>query len=259
MPITTDRHAHVALVTIDRPDAMNSLDRAHNHALADALLALADDDEVRCVVLTGAGKRSFCAGADLHDLAPAARKTALRGDPVDWHFGHITSITDYPKPTIAAINGHALAGGLELALACDIRVASPNAMLGLAETRWALVPGAGGTVRLPRCVPLGIALEMAITADPITAEAALQWGLVNRVVEGHNLVAEALTLAERISSRGPLAVRSVRASITRGLDLNLEQALNQETASFGEILATGDAGTGLAAFSERLEPDYVGR
>ena len=171
MPITTDGRGHVALVKMERPDAMNSLDRAHNHALAEALLALAAADEVRCVVVTG---------ADLHDL-------------------------------------------------------------------------------LPRCVPLGIALEMAITADPVTAEAALRWGLVNRVVEDHDLVAEALALAEMISSLGPLAMRSVRASIARGLDLVLEEALGQEASSFGEILATGDAGTGLGAFSERLEPDYSGR
>jgi enoyl-CoA hydratase/carnithine racemase len=259
MPITTEKHERVGLVTIDRPEQMNSLDRAHNQALADALLSLAAHDDVCCVVITGAGENAFCAGADLHDLAPSAREAALRGEPIDWHFGRLTSLTDYPKPTIAAVNGHALAGGLELALACDLRLASPNARLGLAETRWALVPGAGGTVRLPRCVPLGIALEMAITADPITAEAALHWGLVNRVVDHPDLVPEALALAERISRRGPLAVRSVRASINRGLGLDVDEALGHEAAAFAAIMGTDDAGRGIAGFAERVEPEYSGR
>ncbi len=215
-------------------------------------------DAARVAVVTGAGDRAFCAGADLLDTAPAARAAALAGQPVDWHFGGITRLPT-EKPVVAAVNGHALAGGLELALACDVRVASPAARLGLAETRWGLVPGAGGTVRLPRLVPAGIALEMALTAEPLDAHRALAVGLLNRVVDADDLLTTALDLARLIASRGPLAVRSARRSVRDALGLDEPVLLERELAAFTRVIATDDAAEGVDAFAQRRVPVYEGR
>jgi enoyl-CoA hydratase/carnithine racemase len=190
VPIRYEASGAVVIITIDRPEAMNALDPAHNEALTGAFERFEREDSARVAVLTGAGNAAFSAGADLRRLIPPFHDAVRAGGSPPWALGGITDKA-INKPTIAAVNGHALAGGLELALACDIRIASVNATFGLAETKWGLIPGAGGTQRLPRAVPLGPAMEMILTGEPIDAGQALRWGLVNRVLPSDRLLPEA--------------------------------------------------------------------
>jgi enoyl-CoA hydratase/carnithine racemase len=258
MGIRTDVIGAVAVVTIDRPEAMNSLDPEHNAALTAAFDRIEHDDELRVAVLTGAGATSFCAGADLKTMIPPMRDAVRAGQEPPWVLGGITD-RDYPKPLIAAVNGHALAGGTELALACDIRLASPNARFGLAETRWAIIPGAGGTIRLPRAVPLGPAMEIILTGDPVDAVQAERWGLVNRIVEQDALLDAAVALATTIASRGPLAVRAAKASVLDGLSASVADGMAMERRRFLEVMRTDDAVEGSTAFAEKRPPVYRGR
>ncbi|WP_433502659.1 enoyl-CoA hydratase/isomerase family protein [Pseudonocardia halophobica] len=258
MPIDVRCEGAVAVITIDRPEARNSLDPEHNAALGRAVAEFEADDGLRVAVLTGAGDEVFSAGADLKKLIPAYRDAVRAGEEPAWNFGGFTA-TPREKPMIAAINGHALAGGLEMALACDIRLASPNATLGLAETKWAIIPGAGGTVRLPRAVPLGLAMEMILTGDPIDAAEAHRVGLVNRIVPLPELRAEAVALAQRIAGRGPLAVRAARASVLEGLGTDHDAAMAGEFRRFLEVMRTDDAVEGATAFAEKRAPVYKGR
>jgi enoyl-CoA hydratase/carnithine racemase len=258
MPIDVQTDGAVTLITINRTEAHNALDPDHDSALGQALARFEADPEARVAVLTGAGEKSFSAGGDLKTLIPAVRDAARAGEEPEWNFGGFTTI-DRTKPMIAAVNGHALAGGLEMALACDIRLASPNATFGLAETKWAIIPGAGGTVRLPRAIPLGIAMEMILSGQPIDAAEAYRIGLVNRLVPLADLRSAALELAAVIASRGPLAVRAARASILTGLGLDERAALEEEHRHFLRVMRTDDALEGPRAFAERRDPTYVGR
>jgi enoyl-CoA hydratase/carnithine racemase len=259
MAIDYQVHGHVASITINRPEAMNAIDRAHNAALEQAWRRLNGDRQVRAGVLTGAGTAAFCAGADLKDLIPSHHAAVRSGERAPWSMGGITYEPHFGKPMIAAINGHALAGGLELALACDIRICTPNATFGLSETKWALIPGAGGTQRLPRAVPLGWAMEMILTGDPIDAETALRIGLVNRILPAARMLESALQLAATIASRGPLAVIAARRAILEGQTLGLGAGLMAERDIFFEIMKTEDAREGPAAFAEKREPRFQGR
>jgi len=258
VPIRYEPDGHVVLITIDRPEAHNCLDPAHNDALAEAFAAYEKDPELRAAVLTGAGEQSFCAGADLKTLIPAFHEAVRAGGSPPWVMGGITDGSG-TKPRIAAVNGHALAGGLELALACDIRLASDNASLGLAETKWAIIPGAGGTQRLPRAVPLGAAMQMILTGEPVDATTALRLGLVNRVLPRDELVPAALALAATIATRGPLAVQAARRAILDGLGTPLEAGMAMEYRLFVEVMRTEDAAEGPRAFAEKRAPDYRGR
>jgi enoyl-CoA hydratase/carnithine racemase len=248
----------VVIITIDRPEAMNALDPAHNRALSDAFERFGREDSARVAVLTGAGNAAFSAGADLRKLIPPFRDAVRAGDSPPWVLGGITD-KEINKPTIAAVNGHALAGGLELALACDIRIASVNATFGLAETKWGLIPGAGGTQRLPRAVPLGPAMEMILTGEPIDADQALRWGLVNRVLPSDRLLPEAITLASTVAARGPLAVRVARAAVLEGLGCTLADGLGLEREYFLDVMRTDDAVEGARAFAEKRPPQFEGR
>lgn len=258
MSIDVERDGHVAVITINRPEARNALDPEHNEALGAAVAEFEADDELRVAVLTGAGDTVFSAGADLKTLVPAFRERVRAGETPPWNFGGFTAI-ERTKPMIAAVNGHALAGGCEMALACDIRLASPNATIGLAETKWAIIPGAGGTVRLPRAVPLGLAMEMILTGDPIDAAEAHRVGLVNRIVGLATLRADAVALARTIAARGPVAVRTARASVLEGLGADERTALANEFRHFLDVLRTDDAVEGPAAFGEKRDPVYRGR
>jgi enoyl-CoA hydratase/carnithine racemase len=259
MSIDYEIEGRVARITIDRPEAMNAIDSAHNHALEEAWRRLNEDSQVRVGVLTGAGTRAFCAGADLKELIPAHHRAVRAGMRAPWSLGGMTFEAHFGKPLIAAVNGHALAGGMELALACDIRICTPNATFGLAETKWALIPGAGGTQRLPRAIPLGWAMEMILTGDPIDAETALRIGLVNRVVPHSELADTAMRLAHTIARRGPLAVAAARRAILEGLSLGLAGGLNNEREIFFETMKTDDALEGARAFSEKRDPQFRGQ
>jgi enoyl-CoA hydratase/carnithine racemase len=258
MSIRFEADGPVVLITIDRPHAMNALDPEHNGALGAAVERFEADGQLRVAVLTGAGDVAFSAGADLKSLIPAHRDAVRAGGSPPWNFGGFTA-REVSKPMIAAINGHALAGGLELALACDLRLAAPNATLGLAETKWAIIPGAGGTQRLPRCVPLGIALEMIMTGEPVSAAEAYRTGLVNRVMPLGRLRPVALALAAQIAGRGPLAVRAARQAVLHGAGLPLADGLAVEAEHFRAVMRTDDAVEGATAFAQKRPPVYHGR
>jgi enoyl-CoA hydratase/carnithine racemase len=258
MSIDYEIDGRIARITINRPEAMNAIDSAHNQALEDAWRRLNEDPEVRIGVLTGAGNRAFCAGADLKELIPAHHRAVRSGSRAPWSLGGLTFEPHFGKPLIAAVNGHALAGGMELALACDIRLCTPNATFGLAETKWALIPGAGGTQRLPRTVPLGWAMEMILSGDPIDAQTALSIGLVNRVLPQDQLCDAAMKLAHTIARRAPLAVAAARRAILEGLTLGLAAGLSHERDIFFDIMKTDDALEGARAFAEKREPRFQG-
>ena len=255
MSIRFEKENHLAIVTIDRPETMNALDMAHNAELDRVWAEFRDDDDLWIAILTGAGDKAFSAGDDLKTLIPAQGAGVMD----DWNFGGITrNFTTY-KPIIAAINGVALAGGLEMVLACDLRVAADHARLGLAEVKWAIIPGAGGTQRLPRAIPLARAMEMILTGDPITADEAHQLGLVNRVVPGDKLMNEARALADTLLARGPLALRAAKRAILEGASLPFNEAMNLELQLFNSVMRTEDAVEGPRAFAEKRVPNYQGR
>lgn len=258
MSIDVDRDGHIAVITINRPESRNALDPQHNEALGAAVADFEADGDLYVAVLTGAGNVAFSAGADLKTLLPAYRSRVRMGAQPPWNFGGFTTI-ERTKPMIAAVNGHALAGGCEMALACDIRLASPNATIGLAETKWAIIPGSGGTVQLPRAIPLGLAMEMILTGEPVDAAEAYRVGLVNRIVPAEQLLSEAVTLAHAIAARGPLAVRAARASVLEGLGQPERAAMDNEFRHFLRVVRTDDAEEGFAAFGEKRDPAYRGR
>jgi len=247
-------------VTIDRPEAMNALDAAANAELGRVWRHFNEDPALRVAVLTGAGDKAFSAGADLKTLIPSYREGALGQAEVDWHFGGgLARGLEIEKPVIAAVNGHCLAGGLEMALACDIRLCSPNATFGLAEVKWAIIPGAGGTQRLPRAIPLGLALEMILSGDPIDAAEAFRVGLVNRILPLDQLLPTARELAGRIAARGPLAVRAAKRAALEGLARGMAAGMAFEDKLFREVAASEDAREGPLAFAEKRVPRYQGR
>jgi enoyl-CoA hydratase/carnithine racemase len=259
MPIRYDITGPVVVITMDRPEAMNALDPEHNAALAAAFARYEADDSLRAAVLIGAGPVSFSAGADLRRLIPPFRDAVRAGQSPPWVIGGITDDLATAKPKIAAVNGHALAGGLELALACDFRLCSVNATFGLAETKWAIIPGAGGTQRLPRAIPLGPAMEMIMSGEPISADDALRWGLVNRVLAPADLLPAAVAAAQSIAAKGPLAVRAARAAVLDGLGLSLADGMAAERDRFLRVMRSQDAVEGATAFSEKRAPVYQGR
>src|SRR5579884_1485151 len=196
MPILYEKTGRIATITINRPEALNANDPQTNQELTEAWADFRDDPEVWIGILTGAGDRAFCAGADLKEMIPSLTEQARAGMLAEFNFGGITRGFRTWKPIIAAVNGFALAGGTELALACDIRIASENARFGQPEVRWAIIPGAGGTQRLPRAIGASAALEIILTGRQVPADEALRLGLVHRVVPHAEVMAEARKTAE---------------------------------------------------------------
>lgn len=259
MPILSEKRGHAFLVTIDRQKAMNSLDAEANREMSMVWDEFERDDDLRVAIITGAGDRAFCTGADLKSLIPAQRQAVRSGKSDPWGFGgNLARGRKMTKPIIAAVNGHCLAGGLEIALACDIRIGTPNASFGLAEVKWAIIPGAGGTQRLPQTVPLGHALEMILTGDPVDAQEALRIGLINRIVPQETLIDSALELAGRIAARGPIAVRAARRAVLEGLGRDFEAGMALEELLFNETIRTEDAQEGPRAFAEKRQPNFKG-
>ena len=246
----------VATVTINRPDQLNALSRRVLGELAAAFRQARADEGVVGVVVTGAGERAFAAGADIAEFAEMdaveGYRLALRGQAL------LASIEALPKPVVAAVNGFALGGGCELAMACHLRVASEAAQFGLPEVGLGLIPGYGGTQRLPRLVGRGVATEMILTGERMPAERALAVGLVNRVVPAAEVVEAAKVLVRTIASKAPIAV-SMAMQALRAADLPLPQGLQQEAALFGQCCATEDFGEGVAAFLNRRKPEFTGR
>lgn len=244
----------VAVVTLRRPEALNALNQELLLELSEVTEVIQQDPEARVVIFTGEG-RAFAAGADLTELAKIAdafqgREAALLGQRV---FSEIAAL---PVPTIAAINGYALGGGLELALACDLRVASRTAKLGLPEVGLGLIPGYGGTQRLPRLIGRGRALDLIFTGRHVGAEEALALGLVNRV--GEDALEEARKLAAQILKNAPVALALAKESVVRGEGLDLEEALEIEADLFGFACTTEDMKEGVRAFLEKRAPEFRG-
>ena len=263
MTIRFEREGRLAVLTIDRPKVHNALDFETSDALVDAWIRFRDDDDLRVAILTGAGDRAFCAGADLRGVGDFYRSLTsaqrLRRSEQLPGLGGITRNLAIDKPIIAAVNGFCLAGGLEIALACDLRVASENASFGLPEVTRGIVPGAGGTQRLPRLVGPERALDLILTGRRIDAQEALRIGLVSRVVPFGELLDQARALANAIAENGPLAVRAARAAVWRGLDLTLDEGLRLEQLLAEPVRQSEDAQEGPRAFLEKRKPEWKGR
>jgi enoyl-CoA hydratase len=252
---STDRA--VAVVTFNRPHVLNALNKAMLGELDRATAELASDDSVRVVILTGAGDRSFVAGADIKELAAqtaiSGRELALAGQRL------FDRIENLGKPVIAAINGFALGGGCELAMACTLRIAADTARLGQPEINLGLIPGYAGSQRLARLVGKGKALEMMLTGAPISAAEAERAGLVNRVVPAAALMDDARALAAQLAGNAPIATRYILDAVNRGLDMPFAEASAFEAALFGLAMATDDMREGTAAFLEKRKPAFKGR
>ncbi len=247
----------IARITINRPDKLNALNRTVIEELDDAVTRIETDAAVRGVLLTGAGPKAFVAGADITELASQGpvdgKARAQTGQRV------FRRLERCGKPVVAAVNGFALGGGCELAMACHIRIASESARFGQPEVKLGIGPGYGGTVRLPRLVGKGRALELLLTGDMIDAAEAYRIGLVNRVVPGDRLLAEAEAMLRRILENGPLALRFVIEAVDAGLELALDDGLLLEANHFGLLSATADMHEGTTAFLEKRKPVFSGR
>jgi enoyl-CoA hydratase/carnithine racemase len=257
-PVLYEQKDKIVTITLNRPEAMNSVDPETQEALIEAWSRFRDDDAAWVAILTGAGEKAFSAGADLKKLIPRTFGPGQRRDR-EAGLGGITRGLEIWKPMIAAVNGHCLAGGLELALACDLRLASPNATFGLTEVRWAIMPGAGGTQRLPRAVPLAKALEMILMAQTIDAAEAYRIGLVNKVVPLPELMPTAVQWAQTLCERGPLAVRAAKEAVIRGLTMPMADGLRLEAFLSATLRQTEDAVEGPKAFAEKRKPEFKAR
>ncbi|HVT70765.1 MAG TPA: enoyl-CoA hydratase-related protein [Trebonia sp.] len=252
--VTVEVQDMIALVTLDRPQRHNAITPAMLGQLAAAAERLRADDGIRVAVLTGAGTRAFCAGGDLAQLIPrftAGHLDDLIPDPTQRFFSRVY------KPIIAAVRGYCIAGGLEILLGTDLRVASEDAVFGLAETHWGIVPGAGSHIRLPQQVPWAIAMQLVLTAEPVDARRAYEVGLVNEVRPADEVLPRALELARLIAANGPLAVQAAKESAVRGLGNESRFALDYDITQ--RVMRTEDAREGPRAFAEKRTPQYRAR
>lgn len=261
--IRYERHGQVRLITIDRPQVMNSLDFAANDALVACWREFDDDDDARVAVITGAGDQAFCAGADLKTYTMAYATTPapefVRRFTNGPGFGGITRTQEIFKPIIAAVNGYAMSGGLELALACDLRFCAPHAVFALQDVKWGFHACDGGLVRLPWIIGLGHAMEMFLSGDRFDAEWAARTGLVNGIVAGDELLTHCLDYARRLAARAPLAQRLGKEAMLRALGRPLEDGLRLESRSFHDLGQTADLDEGTQAFRERRDARFEGR
>lgn len=256
--ITYRTEGRLAYVTINRPDRRNAIDPDTSRELLEAFERFKADDDIWVAILTGSGDQAFSAGADLVAMSQAFAG-GRSGPGYDVAFGGITRGFECWKPIIAAINGYCLAGGLELALSCDIRVAAEHASFGLPEPKRAIIPGATGTQRLPRAVPLAFAMELLLTGNRFDAETALRFGLVSRVVPADKLMATAEEIAAGILECGPLAVRAIKQAALQGREMSFEDGLKLELKLAGQVFQSEDAREGPTAFAQKRKPEYKGR
>ena len=255
MSVRVDAGDAVAVVTIDRPDALNALDVETLSSLRDELLRLRDDEDARVVVLTGAGDRAFAAGADIKYMSALSVREAKEWGELGQNVAQL--LETLPKPTIAAINGFALGGGCELALACDLRYASAKAKLGQPEINLGIIPGWGGTQRLARVCGLGVAKDLILTGRTVDAEEAQRIGLVSEIADP--VLDRALQTARLLAAKAPLALHAAKAAINRALQGDHVENLLGEQERFAQLFDSDDAKEGLAAFVEKREPRFAGR
>jgi enoyl-CoA hydratase len=247
----------IAVVTLDRPKVLNALNLQSMTELEQVFLDIRQNDSVRAVLITGAGEKAFVAGADIRELASLS---ALEGERVATRGQRVFSLLEScGKPVIACINGFALGGGCELALACTLRIASTSARLGQPEVKIGIIPGYGGTQRLPRLIGKGAALKMILTGEPVSADEALRLGLVDEVVAPDQLLARGEQIAQTIAGMAPLAVRDSIRAVNGGYDLPLASGLELEASLFGLACSTSDKEEGTKAFLEKRAPTWTGK
>ncbi|NOX37364.1 MAG: enoyl-CoA hydratase [Calditrichaeota bacterium] len=255
--LLVEKSEHYAVVTINRPEKLNALNAATVTELYQVMKELQKDEAMRAVIITGSGEKAFVAGADIAEIAKhdeiSGKIFAMRGQKV------FRFIEKMRLPVIAAINGYALGGGCELAMACHLRIASSKAKFGQPEINLGLIPGYGGTQRLPRLIGRTQAMYLLLTGEMIDARKALEIGLVNEVVEPEKLMDRARELAKTLTEKAPIAVNYILDVVDQGLNLNLDMALNLEAEMFGNICATEDMKEGTAAFLEKRKPQFKGK
>ena len=255
--LLTKERDGIAVLTLNRAEVMNSFNFALLQAIKEQIEAFKFNNNIRVVIITGSGQKAFCAGADLKERTTYSE---LQVKTFIFTIRNLfTSIEHLNKPVIAAINGVALGGGTELALACDIRIASMNALMGLTETRLAIIPGAGGTQRLPRLIGRGKAKELIFTGRRVDAREALQIGLVNQICEQESLLDECLKMAAMICEAGPIAIEQAKYAINYGLETDLHTGLGIESNAYWVTIPTEDRLEGLSAFQEKRKPVYKGK
>jgi enoyl-CoA hydratase len=255
--ILISTEGRVATITVNRPEKMNALNEPTRGAIVAALNRFEDDPEVRVVILTGAGEKAFIAGADIGEFegrTPVAQYRVMSSPATN----AFEAADRFPKPIIAAINGFCLGGGCELAMACDIRIASDRAKLGQPEINLGLLPGGGGTQRLPRLVGLGNAFRMLYTGDMITADEALRLGLVSEVVPAAELAARVKALAAAIAAKSPVALRYIKEALRASVRSPMGEGLQLERTLFGLVFASEDKVEGVEAFLQKRKPDFKG-
>jgi enoyl-CoA hydratase len=255
--IKFEKKNQIAYVTVDRPKVLNALNMATMQELKQAFESIKDDSEVRVVILTGAGEKSFVAGADISELGQqtpvSAKEYTHRGQAV------VDAIENLGKPVIACVNGFALGGGCELAMACTMRLASDNARLGQPEVKLGLIPGYGGTQRLPRLVGKGLAMQQILTGEMISAQEAHRIGLVNEVVPQAELIPRAEAIAAKIIANSPLAIQYAMEAVNHGTDMTLVDGLFLEATLFAVCCATEDKNEGTRAFLEKRQAQFKGK
>jgi len=254
--VLDEKKGSVLILTLNRPEVMNAINFPLLRLLKEKLETYWFDKEVRVILITGAGEKAFCAGADLKERATLSEVEVKKF--ILTIRNTFTMLEEIPKPTIAVINGVAFGGGLEMALACDLRIAADQALMGLVETSLAIIPGAGGTQRLPRVVGKARAKELIFTARRITAKEAERIGLVNEVVPRERLMDRAMEVAQEIAANGPLAVAQAKYAINVGSEVGIHEGLFIESRCYDNIIPTKDRLEGLRAFREKRKPHYTG-
>lgn len=254
--ILLERRGRVALITINRPDKLNALNIATRKELADALDELRSDEEVRVVVITGAGEKAFIAGADISEFAG---RTAVQQRAVMKTRNIFVTAEDFPKPLIAMINGFCLGGGCELALSCDIRIASDRARFGQPEINLGIIPGGGGSQRMTRLIGEGKTMQMILTGEMIDAQEAYRLGLVNEVYPAAELETKTMEMANRIAEKSPVALAMAKTAVKNAARMNLREGLDQEVDLFALCFSSEDKEEGVRAFLEKRKPEFKGR
>jgi enoyl-CoA hydratase/carnithine racemase len=259
--IIYEKQGRIAIITINRPERMNAIDPQTSGELYEAWCDFRDSDDLWVGIFTGAGERAFSAGNDLVAMSAAQQQgsNAVAAAYSKAPFGGITRNFECWKPMIAAINGYCLAGGLEMALSCDIRVAAEHAQFGLAEVTRGIIPGAGGTQRLPRVIPFGPALELLLTGGKFDAQWAFRYGLVNHVVPADQVMPKAMEIANTLCENAPVSLRLVKEAAYKGLSMPIDEGLRFEIEQSKKVMQTEDSREGPLAFAQKRKPTWKGR